>query len=120
MEGSESFRRNKRAPNGSAVQPARREGISGGGRLLTPPSTWRSRSRRRCGARSGARSRRRCGRLLGDRLEIHPIHAPEMAIEILETTAIHEVVVVLRRRIDHAAGTLGLADEIVDLSAAVS
>ena len=68
---------------------------------------------------SGARSRRWCSRLLGDCLEIHPIHAPEMAIEILETTAIHEVVVVSRRRIDHAAGALGLADEIVDLSAAI-
>src|SRR5260370_29159264 len=32
---------------------------------------------------------------------------------------IHEVVVVLRRRIDHAADALGLADEIVNLSAAV-
>jgi hypothetical protein len=42
-----------------------------------------------------------------------------MAIEILETTAIYEVVVILRRRIDHAAGLPGLADEIVDLSAAV-
>src|SRR5450631_758820 len=42
-----------------------------------------------------------------------------MAIEILETTAIHEVIVILRRRIDHAAGALGLADEIVDLSAAI-
>jgi hypothetical protein len=38
--------------------------------------------------------------------KIHPIHAPEMAIEILETAAIHEVVVVLRRQIDHAAGAL--------------
>jgi hypothetical protein len=65
------------------------------------------------------RSRRWCSRLLGDRLEIRPIHAPEMAIEILETTAIHEVIVILRRRIDHAAGALGLADEIVDLSAAI-
>jgi hypothetical protein len=57
--------------------------------------------------------------LPGDRLEIDPTDAPEMAIEILETTAIHEVVVVLRRRIDHAAGGPSLADEIVDLGAAV-
>ena len=68
---------------------------------LSPASVdnfWRRRScsRRRSGARSGARSRRCCSRILGDRLEIHPIHTPEMAIEILETTAIHEVVVVLR------------------------
>src|ERR1700681_4217680 len=74
---------------------------------------------RRSRARGGARSRRWCSRSLGDRLEIHPVHAPEMAIEIFETTAIHEVVVILRRRIDHAAGALGLADEIVDLGAAV-
>jgi hypothetical protein len=73
---------------------------------------------RRSGVRNGARSRRRRHRL-GDRLEIHPVHAPEMAIEILETAAIHEVVVILRRQINHAARAPGLADEIVDLGAAV-
>jgi hypothetical protein len=78
--------------------------------ILLSPVIWRAKR---------PRSRRWCSRLLGDRLEIRPIHAPEMAIEILETTAIHEVIVILRRRIDHAAGALGLADEIVDLSAAI-
>jgi len=42
-----------------------------------------------------------------------------MAIEILEITAIHEVIVILRRRIDHAPGALGFANEIVDLSPAI-
>src|SRR4051794_14138665 len=74
---------------------------------------------RRSWTRSGARSRRWRSRILGDRLEIHPIHAPEMAIQILETPAIHEVVLVSRRGIDHAAGAPGPADDIVDLGAAI-
>jgi len=71
------------------------------------------------GAANAPRGNLRCSRLLGNRLEIHPIHAPEMAIEILEITAIHEVIVILRRRIDHAPGALGFANEIVDLSPAI-
>jgi len=83
-------------PDGSAVQRARREGRSGGGRrgrLLTRPSTVAIFAlRRRCGARSG----------LDHAPLVQPspwqtasksiqFTAPEMAIEILETTAIHEV-----------------------------
>jgi hypothetical protein len=91
------------------VCPARRRAAVSVAILLSPV-IWRA---------NWPRSRRWRSRLVGDRLEIHPIHAPEMAIEILETTAIHEVIIILRRRIDHAAGAPGLADDIVDLSAAI-
>src|SRR4051794_22006589 len=53
------------------------------------------------------------------RLEIHPHHFPDMAVRILEAAAVHEAVILLRRRIGLAASAAGLADHRVHRFAAV-
>ena len=62
---------------------------------------------------------RRRGHRFRRRLDIHPRHAPHVAVGILETAPIHEVEILHRRWIEIAAGRLRLADHVVDRLSAV-
>src|SRR5829696_8480335 len=51
--------------------------------------------------------------------DIHPHHLPDMPIRILEAAAVHEAVVLARRRIDHPARRTRLLDRSVNVVSAL-
>jgi hypothetical protein len=59
------------------------------------------------------------GHLPGGGFGIHPHHFPDMAVRVFKTAAVHEAEILRRGRIDHRADGLRLADNAIDIRAAV-